>query len=180
MQEPLEQNDNYLLLKATQGDAESFGLLFDKYSSKIYRFIYYKVSNKELAEDLASQAFLKAWEQLAGGQKVKAFQAWLYRIARNLVVDYYRSREKDELALIYQSEVIDSDEKFKFEPDETMDREELESLLLGLKNEVREIVMLKYLEELSIAEIAKIVDKSVGNVRVILFRALKDLYDKIK
>src|SRR3989344_4755194 len=104
MKEHLEQNDNYLILKATQGESEAFGMLFDKYSDKIYRFIYYKVINKELAEDVTSQCFL----------------------------------------------------------------------------EVREIVILKYIEELSINEIAKIVDKSAGNVRVILHRALKDLQDKIK
>ena len=171
MKEHLEQNDNYLILKATQGESEAFGMLFDKYSDKIYRFIYYKVINKELAEDLTSQCFLKAWEQIFAGRKIKTFQAWVYRIARNLVVDYYRTREKEELPLIYEP---------RFNPEETLNPEELEKLLLSLKNEVREIVILKYIEELSINEIAKIVDKSAGNVRVILHRALKDLQDKIK
>src|SRR3989338_9116582 len=179
MKEHLEQNDNYLILKATQGESEAFGMLFDKFKDKIYRFIYYKVINKELAEDLTSQCFLKAWEQIFAGRKIKTFQAWVYRIARNLVVDYYRTREKEELPLIYQETVEEGDEP-RFNPEETLNPEELEKLLLSLKNEVREIVILKYIEELSINEIAKIVDKSAGNVRVILHRALKDLQDKIK
>ena len=180
MKEHLEQNDSYLILKATQGESEAFGLLFDKYSDKIYRFIYYKVINKELAEDLTSQCFLKAWEQISAGQKIKTFQAWVYRIARNLVVDYYRTREKEELPLIYQNDVENEANEPKFNPEETLDPQELEKLLLSLKNEVREIVILKYIEELSINEIAKIMEKSAGNIRVILHRALKDLQDKIK
>lgn len=180
MQEPLEQNDKYLILKAFQGDAECFGLLFDKYSSRIYRFIYYKIVNKELAEDMVSQCFLKAWEQISGGQKVSAFQAWIYRIARNLVIDYYRTREKEELPLIYQEDIEAQQSAEIYDPEAALDRETLEKLLLGLKSEVREIVVLKYIEDLSISEIAKIVDKSVGNVRVILHRAIKDLQSKLK
>jgi len=178
MKEPLEQNDQYLILKATQGESEAFGLLFDKYSDKIYRFIYYKVASKELAEDLSSQCFLKAWEQIVAGQKVNSFQAWVYKIARNLVVDYYRTREREELPLIYQEAEEESNAP-KLNPEDNLNPEELEKLLLNLRSEVREIVILKYIEELSIKEIAKIVDKSAGNVRVILHRALKDLQDKI-
>lgn len=179
MKELLEQNDQYLILKATQGESEAFGMLFDKYADKIYRFIYYKVVNKELAEDLASQCFLKAWEQISTGQKVKTFQAWVYRIARNLVVDYYRTREREELPLIYQDDAEDETAELKFNPEENLNSEELEKLLLSLKSEIREIVILKYVEELSINEIAKIVEKSAGNVRVILHRALKELQNKI-
>ncbi|MCX6785468.1 MAG: RNA polymerase sigma factor [Candidatus Komeilibacteria bacterium] len=177
MKETSESQDKLLFLKAKQGDAESFTLLFDKYSKKIYRFIYFKVSSKELAEDLASQCFLKVWEQIAGGQKIKSFQAWLYRIARNLIVDYYRSREREELPLIYQEETED---EVKFDPDENLNREQLEKLLFILKSDVREIIVLRFIEELSIKEISKIVDKSSANIRVIIHRALKELQNKVK
>lgn len=178
MKETSKSQDKLFYFKAKQGDAEAFTLLFDKYSKKIYRFIYFKISNKELAEDLASQCFLKAWEQIARGQRIKNFQSWLYRIARNLVVDYYRNREKEELRLIYQLEEAGTEDKFN--PDENLDREQLEKLLFLLKSEIREIVVLRFIEQLSIKEIAKIVDKSAANVRVIIHRALKELQEKIE
>ena len=171
----IENQDKFLVIKAGQGDAEAFTLLFDKYSSKIYRFIYYKVSSKELAEDFSSQCFLKIWEQISIGVKVKNFQALAYKIARNLVIDYYRSREREELPLIYQ-ENIESD--VKFDPDKNLNLQALEKILQTLESDIREIVVLRYIEDLSIKEIAKIVDKSSGNVRVIIHRAMKNLQQK--
>jgi len=173
MNEQLENNDKYLIIQAGQGNAEAFEVLFNKYSNKIYRFIYYKISNKELAEDFTSQCFLKAWEQISSKKGIKTFQAWMYKTARNLVIDYYRSREKEELPLIYQDE--SSESNLRINPDSNLEIFELEKILLNLKSEVKEIVILKYIEGFSIKEIAKIVDKSSANVRVIIHRALKDL-----
>jgi len=172
MNKPVE-NSKILVFKAKQGDSEAFAQLFDQYSDKLYRFIFYKVSKKEVAEDLASQCFLKVWEQIISGLKIKSFPAFIYRIARNLIIDYYRSREKEELPLIYQVE--HNDEKLKFNPDENLMQEQLEKLLFALKGEVREIVVLRFIEELSVKEIAEIVGKSSANVRVIIHRALKEL-----
>lgn len=172
MSKPVE-NSKILAFKAKQGDAEAFAQLFDQYSDKLYRFIFYKVSKKEVAEDLTSQCFLKVWEQIISGLKIKSFPAFIYRIARNLIIDYYRSREKEELPLIYQVDLID--EKLRFNPDENLIQEQLEKLLFTLKGEVREIVILRFIEELSIKEIARIVGKSSANVRVIIHRALKEL-----
>ena len=97
----------------------------------------------------------------------------MYKIARNLVIDYYRSREREELPLIYQEEEIQSE--VKVDPDKNLDKDFLEKVLLNLNVEVREIITLRFIEELSIKEIAKIVDKSPANVRVIIHRALKEL-----
>ncbi len=177
MRESSDHQDKVLLIKAREGDANSFGVLFDKYYSKIYRFIFFKVSSKEIAEDLASQTFLKCWEHLSEGNRVDKFQPWLYRIARNLISDYFRSREKEELPLIYQenSEI----EEIKVDPAQNLSREELEKIIFNLKSEAREIILLRYVEDLSIKEISKIVDKSAVNVRVIIHRAIKELQEFI-
>ena len=82
-----EIDENLLLFKASHGEPEAFGLIFDKYGNKIYRFIYFRVKNQETAEDLASQTFLKIWEYILAGKKIREFQAFAYKIARNLVVD---------------------------------------------------------------------------------------------
>ena len=175
----LIENDKYLIFKAIKGQGESFGALFDKYSNKIYRYIYYKVSRKEVAEDLASQCFLKAWEHISQKQTIiKNFQSFIYKIARNLIIDYYRSREKEELPLIYQME--QNSEILSFAPDVNLDKEELEKILFKLKPDIREIIVLRYIEGFSIKEIAKIVDKSTGNIRVIIHRTLNELQQFFK
>ena len=178
MKRPIENSDKLLVIKSRQGDSESFGALFDRYSKKVYRFIYYKVATKELAEDFTSQCFLKAWEQISTGANVASFQAWIYKIARNLVIDYYRTREREELPLIYREEDIESE--LTVDPDKNLDSQNLEKILLGLKGDIREIVILRFIEELSIKEISRIVDKSSANVRVIIHRALKELKNHIK
>ncbi|OGY47135.1 MAG: hypothetical protein A3J62_00075 [Candidatus Buchananbacteria bacterium RIFCSPHIGHO2_02_FULL_38_8] len=178
MKRPIENSDKFLVIKSCQGDSEAFGLLFDRYSKKIYRFVYYKVATKELAEDFTSQCFLKAWEQISTGVKVANFQAWMYKIARNQVIDYYRTREREELPLIYRDEDIESE--LKVDPDKNLDSQNLEKILLELKSDIREIVVLKFIEGLSIKEISRIVDKSSANVRVIIHRALKELNKHIK
>ena len=168
-----EIDENLLLFKASHGEPEAFGLIFDKYGNKIYRFIYFRVKNQETAEDLASQTFLKIWEYILAGKKIREFQAFAYKIARNLVVDYYRSRDKEELPLIYTEEEIE--ESIKVDPDTAINQEILEKLLRTLPDEQREIIVLRYIEDLSIKAISKIVDKSPGHVRVIIHRSIKEL-----
>ena len=167
-----KDNEKLLLIQATNKDSEAFGLLFDKYSNQIYRFIYFKVRTKEIAEDLSSQTFLKVWEYLSGGGSINQFKAFIYKTARNLVIDYYRSREKEELPLIYCEDIED---EVKINPDKEIDKAALEKLLVSLKIEQREIIVLRYIEELSIKEISKIVDKSPGHIRVLIHRAFKEL-----
>ena len=95
-----------------------------------------------------------------------------------MVNDYYRGREKEELPLIYPEQL--DGEILKFNPDEELDLKQLEKILFTLKGEAREIIALRYIEELSIGEIAKIVDKSQANIRVIIHRAIKELQNYIK
>jgi RNA polymerase sigma-70 factor (ECF subfamily) len=122
---------------------------------------------------LASQTFLKLWEVIVTGGQIKALQALLYRIARNLVVDYYRSRQSTELPLEY-----DQDEP-AYDPQQRLhariDQHLLRQSISKLKEEYREVVVLRYVEDLSITEIAKILDKSVGNIRIICHRAIAEL-----
>jgi len=178
MQVPSAIQDRLLLRSVSAGDASAFGVLFDKYSAKIYRFIFFKVSSKETAEDLSSQCFLKMWERIKEGDEIKNLQAWLYRVARNLVIDYYRGRDKEELPLIYQLEEEEYS-ALQVDPDRQINLNDLQKLLSLLSVEVREIVVLKYIEGMSVREIANVVDKSAVNIRVILHRAMKELKEHV-
>lgn len=169
--------EKIVVLRALQGNKEAFGYIFDKYSKKIYRFILFKVSKHELAEDLSSQVFLQVWEHILNKNKIKNLQAFIYQVARNKVVDYYRSKEKEELPLIYEEsekiigKILDGEEIFNKE----FDNEALLGMINKLKGNYREVIILKYIEDLSISEIAQILEKSKVNVRVLLHRALKEI-----
>ena len=169
--------EKIIILKALQGNQKAFGYIFDKYNKKIYRFIYFKVSSHEMAEDLTSQVFLQVWEYILNKNKIKNLQAFLYQVAKNKVIDYYRSKEREELPLIYE----DSDKQIEggltLEGDlvEEVDKETLIKVINKLKGSYREVIILKYIEDLSISEISRILDKSKVNVRVMIHRALKEI-----
>lgn len=161
-------------------DKEAFGQLYDIYIDRIYRFIYFKVSKKEEAEDLTSQVFLKIWQHALEG-KIKlgvSFQALLYKTARNLIIDYYRhaqgiySLEEGEEK---GQEIADESEDTEKKIDEATELENIEEKLKTLKSEYQEIIVLHYINELSVKEIADILNKKSGAVRVTLHRALKTL-----
>jgi len=171
--------EKIVILKALNGDKEAFSYIFDKYHKKIYRFILFKVSNQETAEDLTSQVFLQVWEFIFNKNKVKELQAFIYQVARNKIVDFYRTKEKEELPLIYENQEInhslkiDQNELLK----ENLDSETLKKIINQLKGNYREVIILRFVEDYSISEIAKILNKSKANVRVLLHRAIKELKD---
>lgn len=165
-----------LLLKISSGDKEAFGQLYDFYAPKIFRFVRLKVSSQTLAEDLTSESFLRIWEYLQqeGKEVEKSFQALLYTIARNLVVDSYKRKSYRELSL------DDDFTKFLFSK-QSADRKDIISKeqlydihksILAIKEEYQDVIIWYYVDDLSVPEIAKIMDKSQGAVRVLIHRAL--------
>src|ERR1700722_1235517 len=82
-----------LVEKVQAGQSEAFGQIYNLYFEKVYRFIFYRVSHKELAEDLAEEVFLKIQKKINGVKEAQAFEGWMYQIARNTVIDYYRSKK---------------------------------------------------------------------------------------
>jgi len=174
--------ERIILIKALQGNKKAFGYIFDKYNKKIYRFIFFKVSKHEAAEDLTSQVFLKAWEYIINKNKIDNLQAFLYQVARNTVIDYYRSKEREELPLIYEDKDTVSQEKIVFldrELDGKIDKEKLLKIINNLRGQYREVITLRYVEEYSINEISKILNKSKVNIRVMIHRALKDIKEML-
>ncbi len=166
-------------------DTEAFGELYDRYVSKIYRFIYLKVSHKEEAEDIASDVFLKTWNYLTDIQReadkeIKSFSGLIYTIARTSLVDFFRNRAKRKECTIEVLETVAHDHNIE---ETAMRDQEVELALRNLKimkREYQEIIVLKYIEELSTSEIAHILGKSTVSVRVTLHRALKILKKMIE
>src|SRR5579872_5748020 len=111
-----DENSDFLaelVGKAKLGQEEAFGSIYNLYFEKIYRFIYYRVSHKEVAEDLAEDVFLKAFSKISSIKNDDSFEGWLYQIARNKVIDYYRDKKQlvdlseVENILVYENNIID-------------------------------------------------------------------------
>lgn len=162
----------------TKRDPETFGLFYDMYIDRIYRFVYFKVSVQEDVEDITSEVFLKFWEYLRNNSQVKNINALVYSIARNLIIDYYRKKARKDIATedeILQNVEDEKSQKMKRQVDAKLELQKIEGLLAKLKNEYREVVLLRFVEEYSIKEISLIMNKSVGATKVLLHRALKRL-----
>ncbi|MCL5774930.1 MAG: sigma-70 family RNA polymerase sigma factor [Patescibacteria group bacterium] len=163
-----------LLNKAKKGETAAFGELYNFFFKKIYTFIYYRVSHKETAEDLAEEVFLKAYAKLNSIKEAGSLEAWLYKIARNLVIDYYRGKkERVELSeventLTYEDTVIDL-------LNLNHQQQILNKLLKALPQDQQQIMRLKFFEGLENSVIAELTGKTEGAIRVIQFRAITKL-----
>ncbi len=160
---------------AKNGDSEAFGTIYKLYFNAIFRFIYYRTSHQETAEDLTEQVFSKAWVSLPRlqGDRTK-LQGWLYQIARNAVIDNFR-KNKEVIGL----EAIESLPSYEATALETLevlgDKKVLLEAISELSVEQQAVIKLRFLEDFDIEEIANLLGKSAGNVRIIQYRALKVL-----
>lgn len=174
----LEQ-EKEILKKIKKGDNEAFGELYDFYAPKVYRFVRLKVDSQETAQDLTSEAFLKIWQYLSEQRKIRErFQALLYRIARNLIIDFYRSRSMREILLEDSLEELSEIEDENTSNELVLRQEEMTKVrraIVQIHPSYQDVVVWYYIDELSISEIAEILEKNEGTVRVLIHRAVKAL-----
>lgn len=156
-----------------------FSGIYDQYIEKIYRFIFLKVSSQAIAEDLTSETFLKGWEafqnQSENEHKIENIQAFLYQIARNLVTDFYREKGKNQIVSAENMRIIDPKANLEEKVEFNSDLEQIKAHLADLKEDYQEVIVLHYINDLSIKEIAKTIDKPEGTIRVMIHRGLKEL-----
>ena len=153
---------------------EQFVYLYDRYVEKIYKFLYFRTFDRELAEDLTSQVFLKAMEKIGTVDESKGtFQAWLYRIARNLLIDEYR-RSKPTEDLESHFDLADST-NVAGDTDKVLTNEKLRELLMTLPAEAQELVSMRLWDELPYAEIAVITGKTEGSLKMQFSRIIDQL-----
>jgi RNA polymerase sigma-70 factor (ECF subfamily) len=168
--------------KAQKLDREAFGLIYDHFSEKLYKFIYFRVGHKELAEDILADTFVKAWTRIQQVDSAKAFRSWLYQIAKNNIIDYYRVKK----VTVDLEEVVDILVDATSPVDEVnliIEQRIVLELIELLPPDQKEIIRYKFFEDLENIEIAQIMGKSEGTIRVIQHRAinkLKELLNKRK
>jgi RNA polymerase sigma-70 factor (ECF subfamily) len=163
-----------LLERASRADPTALGTLYDQYVDKIYSYIYHRVGQTELAEDMTGQVFMRMLEAIRAGRAWRtSFSGWLYRIAHNLVIDYYRRRGRATLVDLDDATPIagtlgDPARSTEF----TLDREHLRAALAHLTEEQAQVITLRFLEEMSIAEAADIMNKTEGAIKALQYRAV--------
>ncbi|MGH2581404.1 MAG: RNA polymerase sigma factor [Anaerolineales bacterium] len=166
----------HIVKSAVKGDENAFGELYDTYVDSIYRFIYLRVEDQQTAEDITSNVFLKAWEKLGGyKQRGVPFRAWLFRIARNAVIDHYRTRKEtaplEAVVNTYDPDARSVSEKVSVR----MEAEKVVEVMQQLTHDQRNVLTLKLVHGLNTKEVARALGKRQGAVRALQMRGLQAL-----
>lgn len=168
--------EKILLIKIRSGRVDLFIHIYDKYAELIFRYLTYKLPSKEVVEDITSEVFTRTLEYLTNPDRqfINQLRPFLYKLAKAAVADYYRANHINELR---QIDAFEDDSIFAVQPEmvKKVELSALEKALWQLPDEQREAVILKYIEGLSAGEIAEIMDKSAGAVRVLIHRGLEKL-----
>jgi len=170
-----QENEDELVARAVKRDGAAFTELYDRYVDQVYRHIYYRVGNQADTEDITEEVFIKAWKAI-DRYKIKGapFFSWLIKITRNLIIDYYRSRKK-HLSLDNITYLADTGTGPELAAESNLDRYHLRACIKKLKGEKQKVILMRFIDGCSYAEIASTLKKSEGAVRVIQYRALNDL-----
>ncbi len=177
-----EPNDEAILTQAVQGDADAFGMLYQRYVGRIYNYIYYRTGNQHDAEDLTARVFYRAMHHIESYQhRGLPFSAWLYRIAHNLVANWHRDNSRrPEIPLedgLWVHHPGDPPEASLLQAEE---RERLLRLIHTLPPERQQLLILKFVEHFSNAEIGEIMGRTEGAIKSLYHRTLLSLRDDLE
>lgn len=182
MAEPEALTEENAITRASQGDSDAFSLLYELNVNRIYNYVFYRVGSEVDAEDITSRVFFRAFGHISNYvDKGVPFSAWLYRIAHNLIANWHRDNfRRHEVSL---DEHIDLPQRIE-QPETTLEQtQEIELLLKGIRNlpdDRQQLLVLKFTEHLSNAEIAVIMKKSEGAVKSLYHRSLASLKEEMK
>ena len=166
------QVSDAVIRRAQSGNAAAIAKIYEHYQANIYRFFYYRLGDEATAEDLTAETFLRMVKALPKFERTKApFQAWIFRIARNLAVDHYRKMAiTDHLKLT--EDLVYTDEDLETAAERSLTSEYLVEALDKLTLEQREVIILRFVVRMRISEVAQIIDKSETAVKALQRRGL--------
>lgn len=175
--DPERQRLHALVDLAKDGDAEAFGQLYDHYVSGVFRFIYYRVSSQQLAEDLTSETFARGLRSIQRfNWQGKDFGAWLTTIARNLIADHFKSsRARLELVTDAVPEAPTSAPSTEEKVLAHVSNEILFQAVNALPREQRDCILMRFIQGMSIAQTAAALDRSEGAIKQLQLRAIRCL-----
>ncbi len=171
-------NERSVVQRAVKGDSSAFGALYDRYQPMIYRFVLIKVGRREEAEDITHQVFLSAWQNVAGYRhRGHPFSSWLYQIARNQVIDHYREHARRHDVSIDKTDP----EAFAVAGDHEaslgtkLALEKVRSAVGRLKPDYQDVIILRFVEDMSLKETAAALRKTEGAIKLAQHRAIREL-----
>jgi len=169
------------LIALAKADKAAFGELYERYVNRIYNYIYYRTGNHQEAEDLTAKVFIRALKHIENyDERGVPFSAWLYRIAHNLVANWHRDHSRRKI--IPLDEFINKTTRAEMPETITEEHEERELLLASLRRlppDRQQLIILKYVERLSNAEIGEIMDKTEGAIKSLYYRTLSTLREEL-
>lgn len=175
-----EVNIQHLVRLAGAGDKDAFGKLYDTFLDAVYRFVYVRVGSRQDAEDITEQIFISMFTAMSRYvDNGLPFEAWMYRIARNKVTDYYRTR-KSYVQLEEITEIADTHPLPEEQTETVLSGEAVMKSLTKLPPQYQEIIVLKFIEDKSNEEISSILEKPIVHIRVLQHRAIQALRKEIQ
>lgn len=178
----LKSLDEQTLVERAKTETEAFGELYGRYVTRIYNYIYYRTGNHHDAEDLTARVFYRALRHIQSyTDRGVPFSAWLYRIAHNLVANWHRDRSRRKVVPL--DEFILGGLRSEAPESATEDREEREQLLAAIRRlpaDRQQLLLLKFVDRLSNAEIGEIMERSEGAIKSLYHRTLLALRDELE
>jgi RNA polymerase sigma-70 factor (ECF subfamily) len=170
-------NDNLILNRAIQGDHEAFGKLYEEYVERIFNYVYYRTGNQHDAEDLTARVFFRAMRRIPQYQeRGLPVSAWLYRIAHNLVANWHRDRgRRPEISLDEGFTAVPHSEQPEITLLQVEEQDYLLRIIRDLPPERQQLIILKFVEHMSNAEIGQIMGRTEGAVKSLYHRTLLSL-----
>ncbi len=176
-----ELDDKELVVLA-KDDKEAFGEIYERYMPKIYNYIYYRTSNQHDAEDLTAKVFFRAMSHIGNYvDKGVPFQAWLYRIAHNLVANWHRDQGRRKIIALddYVVHTLKSESPDRL-AEELEEQEQLMAAISRLPEDRQQLLLHKFIDQLSNAEIGEIMDRTEGAIKSLYHRTLLSLRDELQ
>lgn len=174
---PDELPDKEALRRATAGDEDAFGVLYERYAGRIYSYVFYRIGSPQEAEDLAARVFMRAFKHIPNYQdRGVPFSAWLYRIAHNLVANWHRDHARkpvvplDDIPHLPSERVLPEGSLLHAEENDALLR-----LVRTLPPERQQLLILKFVDNLPNAEIGKIMGRTEGAIKSLYHRTLQTL-----
>lgn len=166
-----------LVTRAQTGEADAIGRLYDQHHTEIFRYLWARVGERSVAEDLTGEVFMRMLTGLSGYRPSAApFRAWLYQIARNLLIDHYRKTSKQTMVSLQQAETVKDDSPDMLTmADQRLTMERVHRALARLDEAQRDVVTLRFLSGLSLQEVAETLGKTENAVKALQHRGLATL-----
>ncbi|MEK9152418.1 MAG: RNA polymerase sigma factor [Patescibacteria group bacterium] len=177
---PENRQEQALFDRAAKGDQIAFGEVYTRLAPAIYRHAYFRVSDSGVAEDVMAETFMKAWEHIAAGKEIENLKGFVYRIAENMIIDHYRTRHRTAAMDEHIERTLDDGVDRVAATQRLLDSEAVRKAVGSLRAEHRDVVVMRYLNDLSYDEIASATGKSKNAVYIAAHRGLKELSKIIK